>query len=1056
MALIKLNQMTSETNIVSTPVITEIPSLIIDKNGRIIALNSEFKKLVASAAPQSNFFELFDENNTQVLQKVFSETRKSEIAIREKISIEKDASVLEYEVEISLLRSENNSYYLINFFIVHKIVSSAEVKKIWIITEDLEKIVQEKKILSVINKIKLTFPFTFIEKAKIQKDINEFEDYFWVKDTAGKLLLINDAYAESLGYKAAHLENKNEEEFLPKQLYKLYHIIDSYIIESTNTIILQGVSAPIISGLSKNISLVQFPLCDLDNHVVAIIGFTKKEEIPFVQINHDITPYAIKNIPVATAILDKGNRIFAYSRELLRLLKLGEKLSDDKNQADLIFEKGFILQLDAFLKGSDANKEFIFNYTFSEKTQFNAEVKFNKIFTDNGEYFGIGIIIVPKYEADIQLEAKAQLYETLIEHTSEPMFIYDIENLKFLEVNDAALRLYGYKKNEFLNMDLTDLYAPEDIQTLIESGDSKYKSDNYSGPWRQKKSDGSYVLIELHRTSIEFKGRHAHLNVVRDVTEIAEKKKHQQITEAAYENISDPIFNTDKDGFIIDINETVSKKLGYSKKDLEMRPFISLLSDDDRAKVNKNVFHSGMLKPIALDIEFKKPSGVFQKAVTIATPIKDYNGDIDSYSLIVKLVEEKIPVNDVRQTQSDPLHRIDPPFLSNVFHEILTPINVILGFTQEIGESIEHPNEEQVEAMEIIKENQKLLLQIMDNAVEYSTLEQKIIKFRPEEIKFVDILNEIKENTRKTAESKKIEITYGKISSSLILETDKSKFISLLSLFIKFAIQITKENTIYLSAVIYDDNYCAVKIKDNLNAISPYLLKALNEILADDENMSRRNYGFSRFSVKLAKKIIELLSARKATVMREGEPNEFALVFPLKFVITDSSMMELETVTVSNTAEPKSVEKNVSAPSVKSANGKSHSPDKRTVDLSKLSCLYLEDQVDSQMLFKFQLKDLKSIEFAPSFENALPLLKTKKFDFIVMDINLQGEYNGLDALRIIQKMPGYKDIPIIASTAYLQPGARDNFIAAGFSEFISKPLFRDKLIEILKKFFPVK
>jgi len=137
------------------------------------------------------------------------------------------------------------------------------------------------------------------------------------------------------------------------------------------------------------------------------------------------------------------------------------------------------------------------------------------------------------------------------------------------------------------------------------------------------------------------------------------------------------------------------------------------------------------------------------------------------------------------------------------------------------------------------------------------------------------------------------------------LETDRQKFISLLSLFIKFAIQITKENTIFLSAVIYDENYCAVKIKDNLNAISPYLLKALNEILSDDENMSRRNYGFSRFSVKLAKKIIELLSARKATVMREGEPNEFALVFPLKFVITDSSKMEVETVIAPKTVKPK-------------------------------------------------------------------------------------------------------------------------------------------------------
>ncbi len=97
------------------------------------------------------------------------------------------------------------------------------------------------------------------------------------------------------------------------------------------------------------------------------------------------------------------------------------------------------------------------------------------------------------------------------------------------------------------------------------------------------------------------------------------------------------------------------------------------------------------------------------------------------------------------------------------------------------------------------------------------------------------------------------------------------------------------------------------------------------------------------------------------------------------------------------------------------------------------------------------MRDVKSIEFAPSFEAALPLLKTKRFDVIIMDINLQGEYNGLDALRIIQKMPGHKDIPIIASTAYTQPGARENFIAAGFSDFIPKPLLREKIIDILKR-----
>jgi CheY-like chemotaxis protein len=121
--------------------------------------------------------------------------------------------------------------------------------------------------------------------------------------------------------------------------------------------------------------------------------------------------------------------------------------------------------------------------------------------------------------------------------------------------------------------------------------------------------------------------------------------------------------------------------------------------------------------------------------------------------------------------------------------------------------------------------------------------------------------------------------------------------------------------------------------------------------------------------------------------------------------------------------------------------------------LNNMTCLYIEDQVDSQILFKVQMKELKDIKYSASFEEALPLLDTEQFDFIVMDINLQGEYNGLDALKIIHKMAGYEDIPIIAVTAYVLPGDKEKFIATGFNDFISKPIFREKMIESLKKIF---
>ncbi len=739
-------------------------SLIIDKSGRIIAVGQEFQTLFPDAAPHRDFFELFGEEINLNLQKLFLDARKFESLTSDTFDIDIKKGKTSFTVSFLPLRSENNIYFLIIFKQAGKRKTGSEVQKFWVAVSDLEKIVDNKKLLNVVNKIKLTYPFTFIEKAKIQKEINELEEYFWIKGTNGKYILVNERFAESSGFKPTQLENKSAEDFLPKYLLSLYKFVDQYLIESTNAVILDGISLPILGGAERSLSLVEFPLCDLDNNVVAIIGFSKKGDVVPKKESPKIEFDLIYHLPLAVLLVNQENRVLAYSHEFVKLMELDEKSNLFQSNVNRIFEKGFIPFIESYQKNPELLAEYVFNYVFIERVKLNSEVRLKKIFDASGGLWGTQISLIPKLEQDALIDSKAKMYDAIIESTNEAMFIYEIENLKFLEVNNAALKLYGYKRNDFLHMDLTDLYAPEDIQTIIQSGDSKSIPGEYSGPWRHKKSDGASVLVEINRSTIDYKGKKAHLNIIRDVSEHADFRKKLQILKTYLEYTTDPILVTDKDGFITEINEPVSKRLGYSKKDLELRPFVSMVADENRAKINKNIFHSGLLKTTSFEIEIKKPSGTLHKALLIASPIKNFSGDIDSFNLIVRPLEEVLAPKDIKHTLEDPLQKIDPPFLSNVFHEILTPINVILGFTQELGESISLPNDEQKEAIEIIKENQKLLLQIMDNAVEYSTLEQKIIKFHPEEIKFVDILNELKENTRKTAESRKIELAYGKIS----------------------------------------------------------------------------------------------------------------------------------------------------------------------------------------------------------------------------------------------------------------------------------------------------
>lgn len=1023
----------------------DLPCIIIDKSGRIIALNNEVKKIVNGALPQLNFFDLFDEQNLLTLQRIFIDARKYEIAVKDVIGLKSGNELKNYEIIFSPLKSENNIYFTVCFSGTPESKSEHETQKFIIATNEIEKIVSDKRILSVVNKVKLTYPFTFIEKAKLQKDINELDLFFWIKDPNGKFILVNDIYAKTLGFTANQLEGKNEQDYLPKYLVTLYKTVNQYIVDTSNSLVLDSSSSPITADLKKGIQIIQFPICDLDNKTVAIIGFSQ-ESAKTIQIEtkEDINKSVFKDIPIPILIIDKEYKIIFSSSEFLKIMLLPDRLDLSRTELSKYFEKGFITKVEEYLNDHSQKEPLDFTYTFEEKGNLALEVNIEKIFDEENIYDGAKIIFTPKNELQIVNESKAKLYDSLLNNMPEAMFIYDIDNLKFLEVNDSALKLYGYKRNDFLNMDLTDLYAPEDIQTLIQSSDSKTLN---SGPWRHKKSDGTSILVELTRTNVDYKGKKGHLNIIKNVSDLAEEKKKNQLLQSVYDHTSDLIIITDKDGFIQTANEQISRKLGYSRKDLEARPFISLVSDDDRAKVNKNIFHSGLLKTTSLELEFKKPSGTLFKSIVIATPIKNYNGEIESYSIILKPIEEKIENGDIKKLEDEGAEKVDAPFLSHMFHELLTPINVILGFAQELWESIESPSDEQKEAVDIIKENQKLLLQIMDNAVEYSALQQKVVKFKPELIKFVDMLNSLKDNTIKLCETKKVELEYGKISSSLSLESDKQKLISLISLFIKIAVQITKENSVYLSAYNIDENTIVVAIKDTKKVISPYLLKGLNDVFSDEESVIRRNYGFSRFSLRLTNRLIELLSAKKYVVMKDGEAVEFGLTFPVKFTITEKTSYELESV------KPPVPEAKPSArPAIPETPDKPQvKPKFQELDLTQLSVLYFEDQVDSQILFKNQMRDLKSIEFAPSFESALPLLKTKRFDFIIMDINLQGEYNGLDALRIIQKMPGHKDIPIIASTAYTQPGARENFMAAGFSDFIPKPLLRDKIIEILKR-----
>jgi diguanylate cyclase (GGDEF)-like protein/PAS domain S-box-containing protein len=113
------------------------------------------------------------------------------------------------------------------------------------------------------------------------------------------------------------------------------------------------------------------------------------------------------------------------------------------------------------------------------------------------------------------LEARTRL---LFDAHPHPMWIYDLETLGFLAVNDAAVRAYGYSREELLGMSIREIRADDELPLLLDRIADRVPTLTTGTDWRHRHRDGSVVDVEVVSHDLEFDGRAARLVVASDVT----------------------------------------------------------------------------------------------------------------------------------------------------------------------------------------------------------------------------------------------------------------------------------------------------------------------------------------------------------------------------------------------------------------------------------------------------------------------------------------------------------------------------------------------------------
>ena len=134
-------------------------------------------------------------------------------------------------------------------------------------------------------------------------------------------------------------------------------------------------------------------------------------------------------------------------------------------------------------------------------------------------------------EAQQAAMEREESFRLMFRNSPLPMWVFDTGTLEFLEVNESAVEKYGYSREEFLAMRITEIRPTEDVPLLKARLKEPDPSVHPSGPWRHTLKDGTVIDVEVSSHKLQFGGRNAQLVVAQDITE---RKRAEQLQSAVY------------------------------------------------------------------------------------------------------------------------------------------------------------------------------------------------------------------------------------------------------------------------------------------------------------------------------------------------------------------------------------------------------------------------------------------------------------------------------------------------------------------------------------------
>ncbi len=371
--------------------------------------------------------------------------------------------------------------------------------------------------------------------------------------------------------------------------------------------------------------------------------------------------------------------------------------------------------------------------------------------------------------------------------------------------------------------------------------------------------------------------------------------------------------------------------------------------------------------------------------------------------------------------------KLKSAFLANMSHEIRTPLNAIVGFSNLLADGT-IKEEERDQYISIINNSNDTLLQLIDDILDVSLIEAEQVKINEE----LFSVNEMMRNLEKTyfqilkeKKNRDIHLVLNIPQEIFLIKSDQVRINQVMVNLLNNAIKFTEKGDVEFGFTKEGDNL-KFYVKDTGIGIKQENLEHLFNRFYKIEDDTRKVYRGTGIGLYLSKKIVEILGGSIHVHSDFGKGSVFYFFIPAKDLKIES---------------PSSLH-----PVKHSSSELIRNP------TEKKAILVIEDDLSSLAYFKKILTEMKfSVLEATSGKEGISLFRQHKKEIVLvlLDIRLPG-ISGFDVLKELRKERN--DVSIIAQTAFAMEKDRLKCMKAGFDGYISKPVKKETLTNILNKF----